>query len=704
MKQKITTITLMLAAFAGYLFTSAPHSTAISAGDWRADRIIDDVIFTDANSMSVADIQAFLNKLNPTCDTNGTKPAVEYGRPDITHAQYAALSGWPAPPYVCLKDYYEVPKSAPGDYIPANNFTGSIPAGAVSAAQMIYDAAQLNRINPKVILIKLATESAGPLTSDTWPLQSQYTYAMGSHCPDSGINNSANCDRQYAGFSLQVSSGVGLLRTYIDNMDQPWWPYKRIGSGIDRVKVDSNGKPLKDLCSDRTGWQSSNCVGYTTIDSCGGTVINIQTRATAALYTYTPYQPNQAALTDMYGQGDNCSSHGNRNFWVIWNRWFGSAMNSNPYAWQYVSQAAYLDSGYTQKIRYGDISVQPNQTLYLEIVAKNAGYKDWNPLTRIGTSRTNDRTSLFANQSWLVPQRPVALGSTPVLPGDTATFRFSVTAPSEPKSYREYFNIVQDGAAWMNDPGLYFNFNVTQTAPPRQGNKDSLSINGTLQAGQYLLSQDANTALYMMPNGNLVLFNNALPVWSSNTAGNNGSYAILQGDANFVLYSKDGRALWNSGTRLSTPGAALSLTVQSDANLVLYENTTSKWSTGTLTAQSQYSVVNTAVLQGGILLPGQRIETADRARVLILQGDGNLVLYNAKGVPLWNTGTAGRSVAYLTMQTDGNLVLYSTAGNPLWNSGTYGQGLSYLRIQDDSNLVIYRTDARPTWSSRTDGK
>ena len=149
------------------------RSEAVTANDWRAGNIVDDFVFTNSNDMTVADIQTFLNNINPNCDTYGTGRATERGRGDITRAQYAVSRGWAGPPYVCLKDYYEVPKYTPGDYIPANNFSGSIPSGAVSAAQIIYDAAKRNNLSPKVILVKIATESAGPLTTDNWPLQRQ---------------------------------------------------------------------------------------------------------------------------------------------------------------------------------------------------------------------------------------------------------------------------------------------------------------------------------------------------------------------------------------------------------------------------------------------------------------------------------------------------------------------------------------------------
>ena len=40
---------------------------------------------------------------------------------------------------------------------------------------------------------------------------------------------------------------------------------------------------------------------------------------------YTPYQPNEAALAAGAGEGDSCSSYGNRNFSIIYRGWFGDA-------------------------------------------------------------------------------------------------------------------------------------------------------------------------------------------------------------------------------------------------------------------------------------------------------------------------------------------------------------------------------------------
>lgn len=68
----------------------------------------------------------------------------------------------------------------------------------------------------------------------------------------------------------------------------------------------------------------TTAIAYHPNASCGSSTVTLANRATAALYNYTPYQPNEAALAHMYGTGDDCSSYGNRNFWRIFTDWFGS--------------------------------------------------------------------------------------------------------------------------------------------------------------------------------------------------------------------------------------------------------------------------------------------------------------------------------------------------------------------------------------------
>jgi len=290
----------------GSIYFLKQNTYAVTASGWKAGAIIDDSLFMDKDSMSVTQIQSFLNSKVGTgsngipgqCDTNGTR-ASELG--GGTRAQYGSVNNNPAP-FTCLKDFWEVPKTIPGPAIPDNNYGGKpIPSGARSAAQLIWDAAQKYNISPNVLLVKLGTESAGPLTSDDWPFLRQYTYAMGAHCPDVWDEAQqrwvAKCDPDYSGFSIQISEAASLLRWYLDSMTQSWWPYR---------------KPYQ-----------INSIKWNIPASCGAANVFIENKATAALYTYTPYQPNQAALNNMYGLGDGCSAYGNRNFWRTYSDWFG---------------------------------------------------------------------------------------------------------------------------------------------------------------------------------------------------------------------------------------------------------------------------------------------------------------------------------------------------------------------------------------------
>jgi len=52
-----------------------------------------------------------------------------------------------------------------------------------------------------------------------------------------------------------------------------------------------------------------------------------------------------------------------------------------------------------------------------------------------------------------------------------------------------------------------------------------------------------------------------------------------------------------------------------------------------------------------------------------MQGDGNLVVYASTG-PVWSSGTDRHPGAFLVVQDDGNTVIYSAGGSPLWATNT----------------------------------
>jgi hypothetical protein len=87
---------------------------------------------------------------------------------------------------------------------------------------------------------------------------------------------------------------------------------------------------------------------------------------------------------------------------------------------------------------------------------------------------------------------------------------------------------------------------------------------------------------------------------------------------------------------------------------------------------------------------------------LVMQGDGNLVMYRSVfGRPMFATNTGGQPATRAVMQGDGNFVLYGNNGTPYWDTGTWQYPGARLVLQDDGNLVVYDSGNRARWASNT---
>ncbi|TAK80905.1 MAG: hypothetical protein EPO12_08275 [Aquabacterium sp.] len=126
--------------------------------------------------------------------------------------------------------------------------------------------------------------------------------------------------------------------------------------------------------------------------------------------------------------------------------------------------------------------------------------------------------------------------------------------------------------------------------------------------------------------------------------------------------------------------------------------------------QTATSTLGARLATGEALYKNQYLRSADGRHELILQRDGNLVLYRLYGssarAAVWATGTSAG--AMLVMQGDGNLVLYDSsvfnAQLPLhavWASGTDGRPDAHLLLQSDGNAVLYRQAGEVTWATGT---
>lgn len=107
----------------------------------------------------------------------------------------------------------------------------------------------------------------------------------------------------------------------------------------------------------------------------------------------------------------------------------------------------------------------------------------------------------------------------------------------------------------------------------------------------------------------------------------------------------------------------------------------------------------TIVPPGSILVGGQTVNSGNGRYSLVMQTDGNLVLYRvADQAPRFNTVTANNPGSWTAMQYDGQFVVYNPSNYPLWFAGTAGNPNAFLAVQDDGNLVVYSSAGAPLWN------
>jgi hypothetical protein len=630
--KKIYMTVLLLASISVAILSLIYFQSTTKAADlskFDPGNIMSDDVMSNHTTMSVQQIQAFLESKN-ACNNTNTYLASYY-----PHLQYNIKDG----KFVCMAK---------------ESFSGE------SAAQIIWQAGKDYGVNPQVLIVLLQKEQG--LVTDTWPNHKQYAAATGYNCPD----DDAGCRTNGSGFKSQVRGAAMLFSEVLQN---------------------------KDLDGDRfiTNYPTgNNYVQYNPSTSCGGSQINIQNRATSALYRYTPYQPNQSSLAAGYGTGDSCGAYGNRNFWLWFNDWFGSTQTS--ISKPLTSKATdTLTTGNTLKPGEFISSADGSYMLIMQYSGQLVLYRSGQSIWQSGAINWDQQGGYFILQGD---------GNMVIYKDGSATWSSATDGKSGTKLVLQNDgNLVlyttANQAAWSSG-----------TSEKRTSQKylgSTLSPLTRMVAGDYLRSSDWRYYLRMQGDGNFVLYTvgNVHALWSSGTDTKGGKYAIMQGDGNFVIYGDKG-AVWSSGT--DKKGAAR-VVLQSDGNVVIYSTTTKAlWSSGTDT-------------KGG--------------KTAIMQGDGNFVIYGDKGA-VWSSGTDTRGGKYIVMQADGNLVIYSSTravwasdtaelsstatecsnGDILRGGGALNRGesicstdkASQLIMQNDGNLVLYNTYTTATWSSATDSK
>ena len=101
---------------------------------------------------------------------------------------------------------------------------------------------------------------------------------------------------------------------------------------------------------------------------------------------------------------------------------------------------------------------------------------------------------------------------------------------------------------------------------------------------------------------------------------------------------------------------------------------------------------------------GQTLVSGNGVYRLEMQTDANLVLYRGSRA-IWASSTNGRNVHHLKLHNSGCLALIDPAGNWLWRPSPdpCNKGGDRLVVQGDGNLVLY-AGSRAVWASNTVGR
>ncbi len=168
-----------------------------------------------------------------------------------------------------------------GGYI-SNHYFYSPEGKKMTAAEIIYDRAKTNKINPRFLIVLLQKEQS--LIEDKNPKQSQLNWACGYGCPDGG-----GCNPRWKGFWKQINSASLQFKWYMDGCQD---------------KDDLFYNPYVNKCKYRPYETYVFSNPYGTISNETITV-RPENKATCGLYIYTPHVYN-----------------GNYNFYKIWQRYF----------------------------------------------------------------------------------------------------------------------------------------------------------------------------------------------------------------------------------------------------------------------------------------------------------------------------------------------------------------------------------------------
>jgi WD40 repeat protein len=110
----------------------------------------------------------------------------------------------------------------------------------------------------------------------------------------------------------------------------------------------------------------------------------------------------------------------------------------------------------------------------------------------------------------------------------------------------------------------------------------------------------------------------------------------------------------------------------------------------------------TQLTKGSELTIGNSIFSPDGKYKMTLESNGNMVIYN-NNTQVWQSNTAGQGVTKCSFQADGNLVLYTATNVAKWAAGLNNTSAATLMLLNDGNLGIFTSGSVKLWDRISSG-
>jgi hypothetical protein len=108
--------------------------------------------------------------------------------------------------------------------------------------------------------------------------------------------------------------------------------------------------------------------------------------------------------------------------------------------------------------------------------------------------------------------------------------------------------------------------------------------------------------------------------------------------------------------------------------------------------------------QEAMFLPGARWKV-ESGYIFEFTPSGNFEVRNPARTVVWESRTGDLLATKLVLQPNGDLVICAGGSPaPLWHSNTAGNPDAFVAFQLDGNFVVYDKEGHPLWAADTVGK